>query len=113
MLDHIGLTVADMERARAFYQSALKPLGVDVVMEVTADETGGDAHAGFGKDGQPFFWIGTGAKPMGGTHVAFAAGTRAEVDAFSHAGAAVAANAGRPKSREDRALPREFLFQVQ
>ncbi len=85
MLDHIGLTVADMERARAFYQSALKPLGVDVVMEVTADETGGDAHAGFGKDGQPFFWIGTGAKPMGGTHVAFAAGTRAEVDAFYRA----------------------------
>src|SRR5271165_3436691 len=85
MLDHIGLTVADMERARAFYQSALKPLGVDVVMEVTAEETGGDAHAGFGKDGKPFFWIGTGAKPMGGTHVAFAAGTRAEVDAFYRA----------------------------
>jgi catechol 2,3-dioxygenase-like lactoylglutathione lyase family enzyme len=85
MLDHIGLTVADMERARAFYQSALKPLGVDIVMEVTADETGGDAHAGFGEDGQPFFWIGTGAKPMGGTHVAFAAGTRAKVDAFYRA----------------------------
>lgn len=146
MLDHIGLTVADMERARAFYQSALKPLGVDVVMEVTADETGGDAHAGFGKDGQPFFWIGTGAKPMSGTHVAFAAGDarrgrrllprgaqrRARPQAplspellrrlrprqqhrgrLPHAGAAVAANAGRPKSREDRALPREFLFQVQ
>ncbi len=89
MLDHIGLAVADMERARAFYQAALKPLGVDVVMEVTADETGGAAHAGFGKDGQPFFWIGTGAKPTGGTHVAFAAGTRAEVDAFYRAALAV------------------------
>jgi len=36
MLDHIGLAVADMERAKAFYQAALKPLGLDVVMEVTA-----------------------------------------------------------------------------
>src|SRR5271165_5177634 len=102
MLDHIGLTVADMERARAFYQSALKPLGVDAVMEVTADETGGDAHAGFGKDGKPFFWIGTGAKPMGGTHVAFAAGTRAEVDAFYRA--ALAAG-GRDNGAPGRAGP--------
>ena len=39
-------------------------------MEVTADETGGDAHAGFGKDNKAFFWIGGGGKPKGGTHVA-------------------------------------------
>ena len=82
MLDHIGLAVADFDRARAFYQAALKPLGLGVVMEVTAEETGGDAHAGFGDEGKPFFWIGTGAKPKGGAHVAFAARTRAEVDAF-------------------------------
>ena len=89
MLDHIGLAVADFDRARAFYRAALKPLGLGVVMEVTAEETGGDAHAGFGDEGKPFFWIGTGAKPRGGAHVAFAAQTRAEVDAF-HA-AAIAA----------------------
>ena len=82
MLDHIGLAVADFDRARAFYRAALKPLGLGVVMEVTAEETGGDAHAGFGDEGKPFFWIGTGAKPKGGAHVAFAAQTRAEVDAF-------------------------------
>ena len=89
MLDHIGLAVADFDRARAFYRAALKPLGLGVVMEVTAEETGGDAHAGFGDEGKPFFWVGTGAKPKGGAHVAFAAQTRAEVDAF-HA-AAIAA----------------------
>ncbi len=85
MLDHIGLAVADMERAKAFYQAALKPLGLGVVMEVTAEETGGDAHAGFGEAGKPFFWIGAGARPKGGTHVAFAAQTRAEVDGFYRA----------------------------
>jgi catechol 2,3-dioxygenase-like lactoylglutathione lyase family enzyme len=85
MLDHIGLAVADMERAKAFYQAALKPLGLSLIMEVTAEQTGGDAHAGFGEVGKAFFWIGTGAKPRGGTHVAFAAQTRAEVDAFYRA----------------------------
>jgi hypothetical protein len=39
-------------------------------MEVSAEETGGDAHAGFGKDNKAFFWIGTGSKPRGGAHVA-------------------------------------------
>jgi catechol 2,3-dioxygenase-like lactoylglutathione lyase family enzyme len=82
MLDHIGLAVADFDRARAFYRAALKPLGLGVVMEVTAQESGGDAHAGFGDEGKPFFWIGAGAKLKGGAHVAFAAKTRAEVDAF-------------------------------
>jgi catechol 2,3-dioxygenase-like lactoylglutathione lyase family enzyme len=85
MIDHIGVAVANMERARAFYTGALQPIGIGLVMEVSAEETGGDAHAGFGADGKAFFWIGTGLKPKGGTHVAFAVGTRAEVDAFYRA----------------------------
>ena len=82
MIDHIGLAVADMKRARAFYLNALKPLGIVVIKEVSAEETGGEAHAHFGAGGEPFFSIGTGTKPKGGTHVAFAARTRAEVDNF-------------------------------
>ena len=82
MLDHIGVAVADVNRSKAFYEAALKPLGLGLVMEVTAAQTGGEAHAGFGEGGKPFFWIGTGARPKGGTHVAFAAETRAQVDAF-------------------------------
>ena len=85
MIDHIGLAVKDMDRAKAFYMRALKPLGVGVIMEVTAEQTGADAHAGFGKDRKAFFWIGTGNKPRGGAHVAFTAQTRAEVDSFYRA----------------------------
>ena len=85
MLDHIGLSVTDFERAKAFYHAALKPLGLGAIMEVTAEETGGDAHAGFGENDKAFFWIGTGAKPRGGTHVAFTAKSRAEVEAFYRA----------------------------
>jgi catechol 2,3-dioxygenase-like lactoylglutathione lyase family enzyme len=88
MLDHIGLAVADFARSQAFYEAALKPLGLTVVMAVTADETGADAHAGFGEGGKPFFWIGSGDKPKGGTHVAFAARSRAEVDAYHQAAVA-------------------------
>jgi catechol 2,3-dioxygenase-like lactoylglutathione lyase family enzyme len=85
MIDHIGFAVSNMQRSKPFYAAALKPLGIAVVMEVTAEQTGADAHAGFGKDDKAFFWIGGGAKPKGGTHVAFTAPTRADVDTFYRA----------------------------
>src|ERR1700736_5463196 len=85
MIDHIGLAVSNMERSKAFYVDAFRPLGIAIVMEVTAEQTGADAHAGFGKDDKAFFWIGGGAKPKGGTHVAFTAPTRADVDSFYRA----------------------------
>ena len=85
MIDHIGFAVSNMERSKAFYVDALKPLGIGVVMEVTAEQTAADAHAGFGKDNKAFFWIGGGQKPKGGTHLAFTAPTRADVDSFYRA----------------------------
>ncbi len=90
MIDHIGFAVADMEQARQFYVRALEPLGISVLMEVTEEMTGGHgAHLGLGRDGNPFFWIGTGKPAVGGCHVAFAAPDRATVDAF-HAAALAA-----------------------
>jgi len=83
MLDHIGFSVADFAKARAFYDAALKPLGLGMVMEVTKADSGGEYEgAGFGSETKPIFWIGTGDKPKGGAHIAFTAATRAEVDAF-------------------------------
>lgn len=89
MFDHIGFPVADIDRSRAFYSAALKPLGFGIQMEVTPDMTGGDAHVGFGPDGRPQFWIGTGLPLRGRLHVAFSAPDRATVDAF-HAAALAA-----------------------
>jgi catechol 2,3-dioxygenase-like lactoylglutathione lyase family enzyme len=82
MLDHIGLAVSDMKLAKPFYQKALAPLGITLLMEVTAEQTGADAHAGFGANDKPFFWIGDGKAAATGIHVAFSAETRATVDAF-------------------------------
>ncbi|QDF41207.1 VOC family protein [Bradyrhizobium symbiodeficiens] len=82
MIDHLGFSVSDYERAKAFYTEALAPLGYGLIMEVTAEQTGHAAAAGLGADGKPDFWIsGEGAmnKPV---HVAIAAKDRATVDAF-------------------------------
>lgn len=88
MLDHVGYAVADIDRSKRFYLAALAPLSIAVIMEVTAQQTGKDAHVGFGANGKAFFWVGTGGRQSGPTHVAFTATTRAQVDAFHRAAVA-------------------------
>ena len=84
ILDHIGFAVTDMARSKAFYEKALAPLDVKPLFEVTAEQTGGEAHCGFGRD-HPEFWIGTGRRLNGVLHVAFTAFERKTVDAFYEA----------------------------
>lgn len=84
-IDHVGLVVSDFARARGFYEEALAPLGMRVMMEFEHD---GGRFAGFGID-QPVFWIGDKGRQTGGAHVALAAKSAAEVDAF-HAAALAA-----------------------
>ncbi|MEO8115599.1 MAG: VOC family protein [Phenylobacterium sp.] len=81
MLDHVSLKVSDYARSQAFYDLALKPLGLGRMMG------DGQAFAGYG-DTAPFFWIGAGGAG-GSAHVAFTAKDRATVAAF-HAGALAA-----------------------
>ena len=89
MLDHVGFAVSDLAGSRRFYEAALAPLGISVIMEVTPEQTeSGGTAIGFGVEGNPFFWIGDNERVGEGTHVAFRAMTRAEVDAFHAAGTA-------------------------
>jgi catechol 2,3-dioxygenase-like lactoylglutathione lyase family enzyme len=85
MLDHTGITVSDMNRSKAFYSRALAPLSINLLMEVTPEQSGAGAHAGFGAGAKPFFWIGTGPRVSGPIHVAFTADSRADVNAFHRA----------------------------
>jgi catechol 2,3-dioxygenase-like lactoylglutathione lyase family enzyme len=91
MIDHLGFDVADLARSRAFYEQALAPLGMRVIMEVTYAMNPAWAGVGMGEH-KPDFWFGT-PREGGGLnrvlHVAFRARDRATVDAF-HA-AAIAA----------------------
>ncbi|KQY52194.1 VOC family protein [Lysobacter sp. Root494] len=88
MLDHVDFAVTDLARSRAFYEGALAPLGMSLVVEI--DRKDGDGHqgSGFGFADRPVFWIGAGRPPSGRLHVAFAAQSRAAVDAFHKAAVA-------------------------
>jgi catechol 2,3-dioxygenase-like lactoylglutathione lyase family enzyme len=86
MLDHVGFAVTDYARSKRFYEQALAPLGMTLLMEPMG------RAAGFGADGKPWFWIESDGRPVQGRlHIALRAGDRATVDAF-HA-AALAAGA--------------------
>jgi catechol 2,3-dioxygenase-like lactoylglutathione lyase family enzyme len=83
-LDHVTLVISEYARSKAFFEKALAPLGISLIMEF------GEA-AGFGKNGKPDFWFGVGPSsfqrpeqlsPITPQHIAFVAGSRAEVDAF-------------------------------
>ena len=85
MLDHIGLEVKNIAKAKAFYTKALKPLGFGVQMEFGPKETGGaGTYVGIGAEGMPFFWVQKTKKGKTGsrTHVAFGAANRKAVKAF-------------------------------
>lgn len=85
MLDHISLLVTDVKRSMEFYRAALAPLGVILLAESSSLESNDYEEAGFGSDGRAYFWIGKGKPGKAHTHVAFAADSRAKVQAFYEA----------------------------
>src|SRR5438132_2596107 len=86
MIDHVGFAVSDIESSKRFYEAALAPLGISLLMNVPPDQTeAGGTALGFGRDEHPFFWVADNERTGEGTHIAFAAKTQAEVDAFHRA----------------------------
>jgi catechol 2,3-dioxygenase-like lactoylglutathione lyase family enzyme len=79
MIDHLKLHVRDIERSRAFYETALAPLGYRVMLEPAP------GVVGFGAE-RPDFWLAGQPEAAGFGHVAFGVGTTELVDAF-HAAA--------------------------
>jgi catechol 2,3-dioxygenase-like lactoylglutathione lyase family enzyme len=78
-LDHVAISTADYRTSLAFYEAALAPLGITVLMKFEGDAGN---TAGLGSEG-PFLWIGDGGKLTGGRmHIALSAPNRAAVDAF-------------------------------
>src|SRR5215813_5233403 len=84
MIDHVGFSVSDYARAKAFYEKALAPLGYALVMEVGPPQSDQPA-AGFGSSGKPDFWIGGEGKLDKPLHIAILAKDRLTVDAFHRA----------------------------
>ncbi len=82
MFDHIGFGVSDIDLSREFFLKALAPLGVSLAMQ-------GPASIGLGRQGKPSLWLYPQARVAGPLHIAIAADTHAQVDAF-HAAALAA-----------------------
>lgn len=88
MLDHIGLRTTRLKEMFAFYEAVLAPLGYSKQMDF-------GVAAGFGKDGELPFWIGEGPGTSS-VHLAIAAPSRADVDAFYEAALANGAKDNGP-----------------
>lgn len=87
MIDHVSVGVADVARARRFYDAVLKPLGYECLSD-------SPSSLGYGR-GQVAFWVNAAERPVqpdtaSGLHFCFAAPDRASVAAFHEA----ALNAG-------------------
>ena len=85
-IDHIALSVASFARSKEFYETALAPLGIKVIIERAGS-------AGFGR-AFPHFWIREGVgtfqsarqiEVITPAHVAFRAADRDQVVAFHQA----------------------------
>ncbi len=102
MLDHVFVSVRDLQRSIEFYESALAPLGIRHAVDYDGAQ-GPPGHPdlkGFGRDGRVFFWLRRGDADARAVHVGFVASSAAEVDAFYAAAiAAGAADNGRPGAR--------------
>lgn len=81
MIDHSGIQVSDIAKARAFYQAAFAAIGATQIMEVPSQFTGGKQVVGYGRD-KPDFWLTEGEAQVPPLHFAFAAQNHAQVDAF-------------------------------
>lgn len=80
MIDHLVLGVHHLDESRYFFEHALAPLGIKVVLDQPE-------YVGFGEEvsGRPFFFLAV-RETTHRVHVAFSAADRATVDAF-HAAA--------------------------
>jgi len=92
MFDHLSVGVRDLDQARRFYDAFLAPLG-HAASSVSVQEL---AYGPGGMGGQFYLYPVDGERVAGlGTHIAFAADTRAAVDAAYAAAVAEGASSVR------------------
>jgi catechol 2,3-dioxygenase-like lactoylglutathione lyase family enzyme len=102
MLDHVFLSVSDLDRSIAFYTAVMAPLGITQRVDYDG-KYGPPGHPdlkGFGVQGRIFFWLKEGVVEGRAAHVGFVATSNAMVDAAYRAAiAAGATDSGAPGAR--------------
>lgn len=102
MLDHIFISVSDIQRSIAFYAAVLPVLGITARHDYDGND-GPPGHPdlkGFGAGGRMFFWLREGIVDGRAAHIGFVAKSQADVDAaYAAAIAAGASDNGAPGAR--------------
>jgi catechol 2,3-dioxygenase-like lactoylglutathione lyase family enzyme len=102
MLDHVFISVADLERSIAFYSATLAPLGIANRHDYDGKD-GPPRHPdlkGFGANGRMFFWLKKGVVEAPSAHIGFVATSKKAVeDAYAAAIANGAKDNGPPGAR--------------
>ena len=84
VLDHMILTVSNVETSLAFYEAALKPLNIKFFLPYKGEGDHPDLW-GFGDGKKAFFWIKQGKPEPASIHWGFAAENNGKVDEFYRA----------------------------
>ncbi|MBZ9649786.1 VOC family protein [Sphingobium sp. 3R8] len=113
VINHIEIGVSDVEASRHFYKAALAPLGLSLVISVTAARTTrGTARYGFGRDGYPSFWIHHEDGARSPIHIALTAANQRQVDGFHAAALANGGNDNGAPGIRERYHPRYYAAYV-
>jgi len=100
MMDHIILSVSDVQRSLKFYEAALAPLNITMFMPFKGEDGHPDLW-GFGDGKRAFFWLKQGTPFPDAIHWGIEADGNKDVDAFYQAAMAAGAT--------DRISPRARL----
>ena len=87
MIDHMGITVSDLKKSKAFYSKSLAALGYVLIRDNPTSISFG-VKDGHGKSTDPGgdFWLSVGVPMAPPVHFAFSAASQVTVDAFFAAG---------------------------
>jgi catechol 2,3-dioxygenase-like lactoylglutathione lyase family enzyme len=114
MLDHVFLSVSDIDRSIAFYEAALAPFGIVHAIDFDGKD-GPPGHPdlkGFGANGRVFFWLRMGVAEGRAAHVGFIANGKLQVDAAYAAAMAAGATEIHPPGPQLHYDPRYYAAQV-